>query len=353
MNNVIKYNITGGSHSDFISIEVEGFEKGFHINMEELKKFMQRRKASNSSFSTSRIEDDEIVFESGVECDVTTGEKIVAKIFNKSKRSNDYDNLKYCPRPSHADFSAYSKYGLEYDMRGGGKFSGRLTACMCIAGGIAKQILEKKGVFVNAYISSIGEVKGLSYKSDFVSREMIEKVSNTSFPVLKNGNEMLKVIEKAKSEGDSVGGIVECICTGIKAGIGDTFDNGLESKISANVFAIPAVKGVEFGLGFDISQLNGSKANDCYFYDGENVRTKSNNNGGINGGISNGMPITLSVAFKPTPSISIEQDSVNLKNKENIKLQIKGRHDACIVPRAVPVVEAMVALAIYNEYLVD
>ena len=237
---------------------------------------------------------------------------------------------------------------------GGGRFSGRLTAPLCAIGGILKEYLESKGVKIHAYISQIGNIKGLSYKDKNVTEDMILSSRDNSFPSLTNKEEMLSLIEKTKREGDSVGGIIECIVYGLKGGVGDNLFDGLEGKISSLIYSVPAVKGVEFGLGFSLSESFGSIVNDELYYDKNgNVSFKTNNNGGINGGISNGEPITLRVAIKPTPSISKEQNTVDLVNKENVKIIIKGRHDSCIVPRAVPCIESAVAIAIYDEILGD
>jgi chorismate synthase len=244
---------------------------------------------------------------------------------------------------------AWSKYGDEFDYRGGGKFSGRLTAPMCIIGGICKQILEDKGISINAYIQSIGKENGKSYNDVDVESFDFSKISK-EFPLLDEEykSKMLDEIEDARNNLDSVGGKIECVVTGVPVGVGEYMFDSIEGTISLLAFSVPAVKGIEFGRGFDIAKMRGSSANDSFYYDGDKVKTKTNNNGGINGGISNGMPITFRVAVKPTPSIAKEQDTIDLINKKNVKLKIEGRHDACIVPRAVPVIEAITAIAIYD-----
>ena len=339
--------IFGASHAEEIGVKVKGFN-GKKFNEEKLQEFCDRRKAKKSAYSTTRLEDDKIIFESGVENGQVVGE-LKAVIKNSAQRSLDYEKTVKIPRPSHADFVAWSKYGDGFDYRGGGKFSGRLTAPMCIAGGIAKQLLEEKGIKINAYISSIGKVQGKTY-SDFDASRFDFNYKDINFPLADDCVKvsMLKEIENARLKGDSIGGKIDCVITGVPVGTGEYMFDSIESVISHLAFAVPAVKGIEFGSGFDIASMNGSSANDCFYYDGEKVKTKTNHNGGINGGIANGMPITFRVAIKPTPSIAIEQDSVDMESKENTKLKIQGRHDACIVPRAVAVIEAITALAIYD-----
>jgi chorismate synthase len=336
--------IFGASHAEEIGVKVKGFE-GQKFNADKLQEFCDRRRAKKSAYSTTRLEKDQIIFESGFDGEKVLGE-LKAVIKNGEQRSKDYEKTVKIPRPSHADFVAWSKYGDEFDYRGGGKFSGRLTAPMCIAGGIAKQILEEKGIKINAYISSIGNVKGKTYGDGNTKINY----ADINFPLIDESykESMLSVIENARSNGDSVGGKIDCVITGVPVGAGEYMFDSIESVISHLAFAVPAVKGIEFGSGFAISEMNGSEANDQYYYDGDMVKTKTNHNGGINGGIANGMPITFRVAIKPTPSIAIEQDSVDLEKKVDTKLKIQGRHDACIVPRAVPVIEAITALAIYD-----
>lgn len=347
----IKFRIFGASHAESVGVCLEGVKFGEAIDEAELQAFLNRRKPNDGIYSTKRQEPDEIVFESGIENGVTTGGEIVAKIYNVNARRSDYSLFSVCPRPSHADYSAMMKYGEDYDVSGGGEFSGRMTAPMCIAGGIVLQILNRKGVKVGAYLKAVGGVEGKGYGYSDVSEAEVMACREDTFPLLDKSYKtaMMRAIEGAASQGDSCGGIVECVVFGLPAGVGDVMRDSLESAISSNLFAIPAVKGVEFGSGFKLSAMRGSSANDEFYYD-ENgvVKTSTNHNGGINGGLANGMPITLRVAFKPTPSISREQRTVNLKTGENVTINIKGRHDACFVPRAVPVVEAMVALSIIN-----
>ncbi len=345
-----KLNITvfGASHGPEIGAIGKGLD-GLTVDKEKLQAFMDRRKPKNTAYSTKRNEGDKVITEYGVdEKGVITGE-FKAVIKNTDQRSQDYKKVLKVPRPSHADLVAWQKYGDNFDYRGGGKFSGRLTAPMCIVGGIIKQNLEKMGIKINAYISSIGKVVAKGYNDLDPETFDFDKIDN-DFPVVDNSRltEMQEQIEFARKEGDSVGGVIECVITGVPVGAGEYMFDSIESVISSLVFAVPAVKGIEFGKGFEISSMRGSQANDQIYFDGEKIKTKTNNNGGINGGMANGMPITFRVAIKPTPSISKEQDSVDLEKNKNVKIKIEGRHDACIVPRAVPVIEAISAIAIFD-----
>lgn len=344
----ISVQIFGESHADKIGVIVKGFPT-FKFDEEKLAKFLQRRKASGQVYSTSRVETDAPVFEN-----VTNGQisgEFSAVIYNVNKKSNDYLNLVGKPRPSHADYVWYLKDGTT-DFAGGGRFSGRMTAPLCVAGGIAKQYLESLGIKIYAYVRSVGSVNGRSYKDGEIPESELERLVNSdAFPSLTNADEMLNEIATTKSQGDSLGGVIECIVYGMKAGVGDCLFDGLEGKISSLVYAVPAVKGVEFGDGFQLAQLTGSVANDGYEFVNGEVVTVKNSAGGINGGISNGANITLSVAMRPTPSIAKEQATVDLLSKVNTTIKITGRHDACIVPRAVPCIESAVALAILDEIL--
>ncbi len=345
----LSYVLEGESHSRKMTMKVGGLPK-FKFNKKELDEFLARRKAKNATYSTSRIEGDEINFTKGVR-NSTTSKKIQFEIKNNNVKSNDYNELEGKPRPSHADYASHAKFN-RVDFRGGREFSARLTAPYCVLGGIAKQILSEYGVEVLAYVASVGEINGLSYKTSDITKEQIkEKISNGNFS-LSNEEQMLEKIKEAKDDLDSVGGSIECIVFGLKAGVGYTLAEGLESAISNQVFSVPAVKGIEFGAGVDISKMRGSKANDEMFFDKDGkVKTYTNNAGGINGGISNGENITIKVSMRPTPSISKEQKTVDLINKKNTTIQIKGRHDACIVPRAIPVIESAVAIAILDTII--
>lgn len=344
----ISLEIFGESHSESIGVKAKGFPK-MQVDNDKLLKFLERRKASSGVYSTSRKEPDQPIFEN-----LSNGQvqgEFTATIKNLNTKSNDYTDLIAKPRPSHADYAWYLKDNV-VDFTGGGRFSGRLTAPLCIAGGIAKQYLESLGIYVHAYIKSIGNVKGKSYKDTFITQSQLETLlSSNDFPALDNSQNMLQEIANAKADKDSVGGVVECIVFGMKPAIGDNLFGGLEGKIANLVYSIPAVKGVEFGDGFDLAKTRGSIANDPITIDNGQIKLEKNSSGGINGGISNGENITLSVAFRPTPSIAKEQKTVDLINKQNTTIEIKGRHDACIVVRAVPCVESAVCLAILDEIL--
>lgn len=344
----LKISIFGQSHSEGIGVVIDGLPAGHEIDMEKLSSFLKRRAPGNSSFATPRREGDTPHFVSGLFNGKTCGAPLCAVIENKNTRSKDYDNLKITPRPGHADFTAEIKYEGFQDHTGGGHFSGRLTAPLCVAGGIAKQILEKKGIKITAHIKSIKDIEDDSF--DFRN---IKTPESDTFSVLnaEKGQKMLSLIEKVKGEGDSVGGVIECAIEGVSQGVGEPMFDGIENKISQITFGIPAVKGIEFGLGFASTLLKGSENNDAFYVSDGSVLTKTNNSGGILGGISNGMPIIFKVAIKPTPSISKEQESVNITTMQNENVTVSGRHDPCIVPRAVPCVEAAAAIAILDLLL--
>ncbi len=344
----LRLEIFGASHAKEIGVIIDGLD-GESVDVIKLQEFLERRRAKNTAYSTKRIEGDKIKIEQGLLEEGFCG-RFKAVIENNSQRSGDYLKTEKKPRPSHADFVAHEKYGDNFDYRGGGKFSGRMTAPMCIAGGICKQILETKGIKIQAYISQIGKVKGKSYK-DLTADLKELSVQDINFPLLDESvrQKMDEEIDTASKNLDSVGGIIECVITGVGVGTGEYMFDSLESVISHLAFAVPAVKGIEFGSGFDLAGGYGSQFNDPLYYDGEEVKTKTNHNGGINGGMANGMPITFRVVIKPTPSIGKEQETVDLVNRKNTKIKIEGRHDACIVPRAVPVIEAISAIAIYDS----
>ena len=341
----MKVSIFGQSHSSAIGVTMDGVPAGEAVDMEELSRFLKRRAPGNSALSTPRKEADAPEFLSGIKDDVTCGAPITAIIRNSDTRSGDYEELKTVPRPGHADYVASVKYDGHQDYAGGGHFSGRLTAPLCIAGGICKQILSRAGILIYTRILSIGTV--------YDSGEATEAVIGKDFPVMDEtqGIKMQEEILAAKAEGDSVGGIIQCVVTGLPVGLGDPIFGGMENRIAQAIFGIPAVKGIEFGLGFQSAVKRGSENNDAYIMDGTTVKTDTNNAGGILGGITNGMPISFNVAFKPTPSIAKTQRSVNLEEGVNAELQIKGRHDPCIVPRALPCVEAAAAIAVYDAFL--
>lgn len=348
--NKIKITIFGQSHSEAIGVVIDGLPAGFKLDTDRVAAFMARRAPGQNDLSTPRKEADAVKILSGVVDNVTCGAPLCAIIENTNTRSGDYDKLRFVPRPSHSDFAAMMKHNGFNDIRGGGNFSGRLTAPLCFAGAVCIQMLEKKGIHIGAHISSIGKVEDKKFdavnvnKNDFVL---------TAFPVIdeKQGELMRKEIYDAKSTGDSVGGTIECAVVGMPAGIGDPIFDGIENRISMAVFGIPAVKGIEFGAGFESSKMRGSENNDDFTLENGVIKTVTNNHGGILGGISSGMPIVFRCAIKPTPSIGIEQNSVNTETKEAEKLVIGGRHDPCIVPRAVPCVEAAAAIVIADYIL--
>lgn len=337
--------VEGASHSEYIEVRISGLPKGFEINRFEIEELLHARQGGGNFYSTPRKEADEPVYLSGIEGNILTGEELRVRFINGNVKKKDYDNLKVVPRPSHADYVAYMKYEGKMDMSGGGFFSGRMTLPMCFAGAICKQILEEKGILIGAHVSSVGDI--LDDRYDPVE-DMLEENVEEGLPVLnpEAGEQMLSIMKEAFFEGDSIGGTIECKVVGLPVGVGDPIYDSLESSISYGMFGIPAIKGIEFGRGFDISKTRGSQSNDPFCLENGKVRCKTNNSGGIQGGLSNGMPVIFRVAVKPTPSISKPQKSVDLKAMEETTIEIKGRHDSCIVPRAVPCVEAMCALVL-------
>jgi chorismate synthase len=345
--------IFGQSHSPAIGVNIDGLPAGIKIDIDELRAFLKRRAPGQSEISTARTEDDVPEFLSGLVDGVTCGAPLAIIIRNEDPRSVDYRELRDIPRPSHADFTAHIKYGGFQDTAGGGHFSGRLTAPLCAAGGICLQILRGLGIYMGAHILRIGGAEDDSFDPVDVSEADFEAILKNPLPVIRRdaGEAMRRQILEARDKGDSVGGIVECAAIGLPVGLGDPIFDGLENRIAGIVFGIPGVKGVEFGSGFAVAGLRGSENNDSFYMDRRKVRTRTNHSGGILGGITNGMPVLFRAAFKPTPSIGMEQDSVSLSRSENAVLQVKGRHDPCIVPRALPCVEAAAAVAIYDAYL--
>ena len=345
----LKLSIFGQSHGAAIGMTLDGIPAGLPVDFEKLQEFLNRRAPGRNGWSTARKEADSPEFLSGLADGFTCGAPIAAVIRNTNAHSGDYCDLKNIPRPGHADYTAHVKYGGFQDAAGGGHFSGRLTAPLCIAGGMCKQWLEEMGIQIGAHILAVGECGDLYF--DPMDPE-IESVG-ADFPVLDAdaGQAMRDFIAQAHAAGDSVGGIIECAITGLPAGIGEPMFGGIESRIAQIVYGIPAVKGLDFGIGFDCACVPGSQSNDDFAVVDGKIVTQTNNAGGILGGISNGMPIIFTAAIKATPSITCAQQSVDLKTMEEVKLEIKGRHDSCIVPRAVPVVEAAAALAIYDLIL--
>ena len=337
--------IFGQSHAPAIGMTLEGLPAGEAIDMEVLQGFLNRRAPGQNEWSTPRKEADVPEFLSGLVGNVTCGAPLTAIIRNTNTRSGDYAGLSVVPRPGHADFTAAVKYGGHADFAGGGAFSGRLTAPLCIAGGICLQLLRRRGITVISRIAAIGGVTDTA--------PLTASTAGKPFPVVEDaaGEAIRAAIAAAKAEGDSVGGIIECAVLGLPVGLGGPLFDGMEGKIASIIFGIPAVKGIEFGAGFAAAALRGSENNDAFTVENGTVKTVTNHCGGILGGITNGMPLTFRTAFKPTPSIAKEQQSVNLTSLTPETLRVQGRHDPCIVPRAVPCVEAAAAVAVYDALL--
>lgn len=350
----IKLTVFGESHGAGIGCVLENIPAGFEIDMDKVYTQMARRAPGKDKTATPRLEKDFPEIKSGILNGVTTGAPIACFIENTNTKSGDYSNILDKPRPAHADYTAYVKYNGKNDIRGGGHFSGRLTAPIVFAGAVARQILESKGIKIAAHIASIADINDERFNPVSISDELIDRLNTESFALIDKSREeaMRAAVEEARLELDSVGGVVECAVTGMPAGIGGPLFDGIEGKLSQAVFGIPAVKGVEFGAGFESAKLRGSENNDCFEYKDGKVVTTTNNCGGILGGISDGMPIIFRAAFKPTPSIAKEQNTVDLRTGENTTLEIKGRHDPCIVPRAVSVVEAVAAIAVLDMVMI-
>lgn len=341
----MKYTIFGESHGPAIGVTLTGVPAGLELDWESVRFEMARRAPGKNDVSTARKEADEVKVLSGLFEGKTTGAPLCAVIENTDTRSADYEKTKNLARPGHADYAAHVRYGGHNDYRGGGHFSGRLTAPLVFAGAVAKQILAQKGIFVGAHISSVYGISDASMEDWFSLKEVAAK----EFPVLddEKGAEMREAILEAKEDLDSVGGSIECAVFGLPAGLGDPdFGLNAEGIFSQYLFAVPAVKAVAFGAGVAFALMRGSEANDpLYVEDDGSVRGEQNCAGGINGGITNGMPITFEVTMRPTPSIGRTQFTVDMEQMENAELELTGRHDPCVVPRAVPVIEAAAALA--------
>ncbi len=347
----VKISVFGESHGNGMGVVIDGLPAGEKISMEEVYAQMARRAPGNDKTATSRKEPDMPEILSGMLGDVTTGAPLAAIIRNTNTRSGDYGSIAASPRPGHSDYTAYLRYGGFNDIRGGGHFSGRLTANIVFAGAVVRQILTCQGIDIAAHIYSIGNARDDAFDPTGISNELIRRLNGESFALVNHDKEgdMRNAVESARLDGDSVGGVIECIVQGVPAGAGDPMFGGVENVISSVVFGVPAVKGIEFGSGFAGTGLRGSQNNDEFYYDKSGtVRTYTNNHGGALGGITSGMPILFRTAVKPTPSISKEQRTVDLQTCENTTLSVKGRHDPCIVPRAVPVIEAAAAIAVIN-----
>jgi chorismate synthase len=347
---IFKITVFGESHGKCVGVVIEGCPPGLQIDKNSIQKELDLRKPGKDVFSSQRIEMDQLVELSGTFNGRATGAPIVLMVRNNDIDSNPYKEIKDTPRPGHADFTAKIKYHNFNDYRGGGIFSGRITVAFVMAGAIAKQILSEKGIKIHTHCVQVGEVK----LSRNVSGEEIEKYVKES-PLRcaekATSEKMMQQILNAKNEGDSVGGIIECRIDGVPAGIGEPLFDSIESIISSAIFSIPAVKGIEFGSGFKSAEMRGSEHNDSFIMNNGEVQTETNNNGGILGGISNGMPIVFRVAIKPTASISKVQKTMDLATNKECALRVRGRHDPCIVPRAVSVVESMAALCITDLLL--
>lgn len=344
----IKLSIFGESHGNAIGITIDGLPAGFSIDMDKIMMEMARRAPGKSSLSTPRKESDIPEILSGYFEGKTTGTPLCAIIRNSNTKSKDYSKLKDVMRPGHADYTGAVRYKGFNDYRGGGHFSGRITAPLVFAGAICKQILEANGIIISAHINSIGKIKDCSFLESDISDELLNSFKEKELPLIntKLEDKMRQEILSARSSGDSIGGTIECAILGVSPGVGDPFFDSVESTLAHLMFSVPAVKGIEFGKGFDISKMRGSEANDEYYLENGNIKTKTNNNGGILGGITNGMPIIFNVAIKPTASIFKEQNTVNIATMEETTLCIEGRHDPCIVQRALPVIEAVAAIGI-------
>lgn len=346
--NKIKISVFGESHGDGIGVVIDGLPAGFSIDFDAVQRQMARRAPGRDKTATARREDDLPRLLSGVLGDTLTGAPLCAVIGNTNTRSGDYGDLLSKPRPGHSDYTAFVKYRASNDIRGGGHFSGRLTAPLVFAGAVCRQILEKRGIGIAAHIAAIGGVFDKPFDPVSVDDELVARLNHSSFALIDQSREadMRAAVEAARLEGDSVGGIIECAVTGLPAGVGEPMFDGVEGVIAKAVFGVPAVKGVEFGAGFALAKMRGSQANDPFRYKDGAVVTETNNCGGILGGITDGMPVIFRAAVKPTPSISKPQNTVDLKTGENAVLTVRGRHDPCIVPRAVPVIEAVTAIAL-------
>ncbi len=346
----LKLSIFGQSHGPAVGMTLDGIPAGLPVDFEKLQDFLNRRAPGQHHWSTPRREEDRPEFLAGIVDGYTCGAPIAAVIHNINTRSGDYDNLKDLPRPGHADFTAQIKYGGFQDSAGGGHFSGRLTAPLCIAGGMCKQWLEEMGILIGARIVSIGDVQDESELNPVEPQlDQIRK----DFPVISEeaAEQMCRKIDEVRAAGNSIGGMIECCITGLPAGLGEPMFGGVENRIAQIVYGIPAVKSVEFGAGHLSGSMMGSQCNDAYTIVDGQVRTLTNHAGGILGGITNGMPVIFRVAVKPTPSIVKPQQTVSLENQTVYPLVVQGRHDPCIVPRAVPVVEAAAAIAMYDLLL--
>ena len=349
---ILRVSVFGQSHGKAVGVVVDGLPAGEAVDLEALQRFLDRRRPGGSPLSTARKETDVPEFLSGLEEGRTCGAPLCAVIRNADQHSGDYSELRDKPRPGHADYTAWAKWGGRADMRGGGHFSGRLTAPLCVAGGIAMQILARRGIFVGAHLASAAGICDRPFPL-YPTPELFARVAGTDFPVLDSeaGERMRAAILEAKHDLDSVGGVIECAATGLPAGLGDPMFGGVENRLAAALFGIPAVKGVEFGAGFAAAARRGSENNDPFTVEDGQIRGETNHAGGILGGITTGMPLLLRAAVKPTPSIGRAQKTVRLSRMEEAELAVRGRHDPCVAHRAVPVVEAVTAAVLLDMLL--
>ena len=349
---LLRVHIFGQSHGEAVGVVADGFPAGEAVDFAALQAFLDRRRPGKDPLSTPRQETDVPRFLSGLVNGVTCGAPLCAVIANADQHSGDYAALSDTPRPGHADYTASVKWGSSADLRGGGHFSGRLTAPLCVAGGIALQILARRGIFVGAHLASAGTERDTPFPP-LPDAALFARVAAKDFPVLSDeaGARMRAAIAAAREGGDSLGGIIECAAVGLPAGLGSPMFDGVENRLAAALFGIPAVKGVEFGAGFAAARSCGSENNDAFTVQNGTVVTKTNHAGGILGGITTGMPVVVRVAVKPTPSIAKPQQTVRLSAREDTELRIRGRHDPCIAHRAVPVVEAVTALVVLDLLL--
>ncbi len=351
--NDLRLSIFGESHSTAIGAVLDGLPAGEPIDWEELLRFMARRSSKGGKTDTPRLEADLPQIQSGLWEGVTTGTPLCAVIENTNTRSRDYDQLRHLARPGHADYTGFLRYGGHADVRGGGHFSGRLTAPLVFAGGVCRQILARRGITIGAHIAAAAGIPDTPFDPVSVSAHQLAEVTAKPFPVVDDaaGEAMIAAIDEARQQQDSVGGIIECAVVGLPGGLGSPMFDGVENRLASLLFGIPAVKGLEFGSGFALAGMRGSQSNDPFRMENGQVRTARNHNGGILGGITNGMPLVFRVAIKPTPSISQPQQTVDFLEKQDASLTVEGRHDPCIVRRAVPCMEAAAALALLDLLL--
>jgi chorismate synthase len=345
-----KLTIFGESHGRCVGILLSGLPAGLELDLAGIQKELNRRAPGKSELATARQEEDVFEILSGYFNNRSTGAPLNFVIWNQGQHSGDYAKIKDIMRPGHADFAARSKYAGFNDYRGGGHFSGRLTAPLVLAGAIAKQILRKKEIVIGSHILSIASHEDTRFDPVNIERKQLHLLTESEFPLICREKETLmrESILQAKAENDSLGGVVETAVVGLPVGLGSPFFDSVESKLAHLLFAIPAVKGVEFGAGFAITGMRGSTANDQFKLENGQVRTRTNHSGGIQGGLTNGMPVIFRTAFRPTPSIALRQKTVDMAKMAEVEIQIRGRHDPCIVPRAVPVTEAAAALVLLD-----